>query len=136
MDSDLRLPLPARSADAPAAARRFVVDALRRWCCDEDITDDASIVATELVSNAVEHTGDARELRLVRKGGSVVIEVADASPVAPQLRAPGDPGAPRGRGLLMVQRLTARWGIRWTPSGKVIWAELLAVPAPSSAVPA
>jgi anti-sigma regulatory factor (Ser/Thr protein kinase) len=134
MDVDLRLPLRARSADAPAAARRFVVDALRRWSCDEDVTDDASIVATELVSNAVEHTGDARELRLVRTGGSVVIVVADASPEAPQLRTQDDPLAPRGRGLLLVQRLTARWGVRGTASGKVIWAELLAVPAPSVTV--
>jgi anti-sigma regulatory factor (Ser/Thr protein kinase) len=130
MDIDLRLPLPARSAEAPAAARRFVVDALRRWSWNENVTDDASIVATELVSNAVEHTGDARELRLLRHGDTVVIEVADASSVPPQLRAQDDPGAARGRGLLLVQRLASRWGIRWTGSGKVIWAELLAAPIP------
>jgi anti-sigma regulatory factor (Ser/Thr protein kinase) len=128
METELRMPLPARSADAPAAARRFVVRALGQWHCDEDVTDDASIVTTELVSNAVEHTGRAEELRIRRTAATVVIEVSDASPKPPRPRAEDDPGAARGRGLLLVQRIAARWGIRWTKSGKTIWAELATAP--------
>jgi anti-sigma regulatory factor (Ser/Thr protein kinase) len=134
MDTERRLPLPARSADAPATARRFVMRALGEWLCDDDVTDDASIVTTELVSNAVEHTGGAGALLIRRTGDSVIIEVSDASPKPPRPRAGDDPGAARGRCLLLVQRIAARWGIRWTASGKTIWAELPMAPLPATAV--
>jgi hypothetical protein len=60
-------------------------------------------------------------LRLIRDR-ALICEVSDGSATAPHLRHPRatDEG---GRGLLLVSQFTERWGTRFVPGGKVIWAE-------------
>ncbi|GGM45774.1 ATPase [Longimycelium tulufanense] len=104
---------------------------VRQWLREQlpptsaEVRDDAQLVATELVSNAYAHTVRARELRLVvdDRVGRLRIEVADRSSAQPVLRDP-DPRSTGGRGLIIVDHLSSRWGVTSTPEGKTVWAEL------------
>jgi anti-sigma regulatory factor (Ser/Thr protein kinase) len=92
-----------------------------------DYIEDAEAVASELVSNAVMHA-DARTfglelLRLTDDTGAVAVAVTDPSPLPPIRRAPGA-GDEHGRGLLVVEALSARWGWRPKDSGKTVFAIL------------
>ncbi|HET6875093.1 MAG TPA: ATP-binding protein [Acidimicrobiales bacterium] len=111
-------------------ARRLVAEAL-----DGDApVDDAVLVATELVTNAVLHGSPPVELRVRRNGPRVRIEVEDASASQP-VRALGDPGAMTGRGLAVVEALSSSWGVDPLASGgKVVWAELGGDPRPGAEV--
>ena len=92
-----------------------------------DYADDAEIVTSELVTNAVQHAGmDSTEtiavtLMRVRSPDAVAVVVADSSPHPPVRRErTGD--SERGRGLQVVEALSVHWGWRPKPGGKVIFA--------------
>jgi anti-sigma regulatory factor (Ser/Thr protein kinase) len=112
--------------DAPSAvheARHRTGAVLSRWRCQRELIEDAVLVVSEVVTNAVEHGAGQVRVRLLRRHASVRIEVQDDSPIPPVLLALGRT-AERGRGLHIVTRLAARWGSRRTTAGKVVWAEL------------
>jgi anti-sigma regulatory factor (Ser/Thr protein kinase) len=78
---------------------------------------------SELVTNAIRYGEPPIRLRLIHDAETLICEVSDSSHTAPHLRRAKtfDEG---GRGLLLVAQLTRRWGSRYTPEGKTIWAEL------------
>ncbi|WP_027927451.1 ATP-binding protein [Amycolatopsis benzoatilytica] len=84
---------------------------------------DVLMVVEELASNAYEHTPGPRCARLTARGRpcQVVVEVDDPVLVRPRLRPP-DPARTRGRGMLLVDRLSDAWGVRERPDGKTVWA--------------
>ncbi|MCH0539091.1 ATP-binding protein [Streptomyces sp. MUM 203J] len=91
------------------------------------ISDSALLVLSELLTNAVRHArvrGREIETRFVRLAQGVRIEVHDASSVCPVRVAPSE-DLFSGRGLLIVDALSGRWGVsdRRGP-GKAVWAEL------------
>ena len=90
----------------------------------EGLDDIATLLASELVTNAVLHARSAVELRLHIDGGRVRVEVHDGSamPVTPR-HFTSD--AATGRGLLLVTELAAAWGSDVGPDGKCVWFELL-----------
>ncbi|MEV0720424.1 ATP-binding protein [Asanoa sp. NPDC050611] len=118
----LRLPFE-RTANA-AAARRAVRAALERWKLAH-LADDALLVTTELVQNAVAHTGAGGVLVVRRCLDGLRIEVADGSGEQPTVRTP-DPSQAGGRGLSIVAAVARAWGTltRTGQAGKVVWAEL------------
>jgi len=86
---------------------------------------DALVVVTELVNNAVTHAHGPCELRISSGPRALRVEVADRGAGTPE---PLLPSATRnhGRGLHLVDALTAAWGIEPSADGrKVVWAELL-----------
>jgi anti-sigma regulatory factor (Ser/Thr protein kinase) len=112
----------------PAAlARRVAERASRAWNVRREDGDDLLLVTTELVQNAIQHTGNGGELRLSLARESIVVEVDDTSDELPDLPQESSPaaGVLRGRGLRLVAVIARRWGSRPRPGGgKVVWAEL------------
>lgn len=110
-------PDPAVVADA----RRTAQDQLSRWGLDEELKFTTELLVSELVTNAIRHASGRVRLRLIRER-TLVCEVLDGGASAPHLRHPRamDEG---GRGLLLVSQLAERWGTRFVPDGKIIWAE-------------
>ncbi|MFJ8821441.1 ATP-binding protein [Streptomyces sp. NPDC102467] len=96
---------------------------------DESLAETLILLVSELVTNAVVHTGHPAVLRMVLPGvqeqcpGTVRVEVADASdrPPAPR-HAAGE--ETNGRGLELVDGLADRWGWRPEGAGKAIWCEI------------
>jgi len=104
-------------------ARRAVADALLELGRD-DLLDDATVVVSELVANAVIHARTEITVGVKASGVGVRLSVADASDKFPRW-TPVRPTATSGRGLLMVQRLSATWGVEpLQDSGKVIWVQI------------
>ncbi|MGH6656963.1 MAG: ATP-binding SpoIIE family protein phosphatase [Actinocrinis sp.] len=113
--------LPA-TPEAAGVSRRFARGTAQRWGLDK-LVDPILQIVSELVTNAVEHARTPLELRLRRRPGSVLIEVADNDG---RLARPTPTGSAdeRHRGLVIVQTLSARWGVRPTGTGKVVWAQV------------
>jgi len=103
-------------------ARRFVVEKCAAWGCTAG-EDDAKLVVTELVTNALIHAGTACGLRLRFTGETLRIEVEDGGDGVPDLQV-ADQAAEHGRGLLLVSALCLAWGIDAGAEGKIVWAEL------------
>ena len=112
----------------PASALSFVRGRLAVLMAEWGLVDEAGeptlLVVTELVSNAVDHARAPVRLVVEFLGGSVRVEVYDASSEPPRLQ-PHDPLRTRGRGLQMVEMLSTTWGWTDTSTGKVVWAEVL-----------
>lgn len=123
MDDILLLQIHAPPEPAVVSTvRHSVVSALPDVCDDQ--SSEAETIVAELVANAVEHAETALEVRVLRRGGSLRIEVDDDGRGWPVLRDP-EPLAERGRGLFIVDHLSERWGIdRHARDGKTIWAEM------------
>ncbi|NUS51161.1 MAG: SpoIIE family protein phosphatase, partial [Nocardioidaceae bacterium] len=111
--------LPADPA-VVADARTRVSARLAEWGLD-DVAFTTELVVSELVTNAIRHAAGPIRLRLIRDD-TLICEVSDASSTAPRMRHARtlDEG---GRGLFLVAQFTQRWGTRYTPEGKTIWAE-------------
>ncbi|MGE7389914.1 ATP-binding protein [Streptomyces sp. NPDC004126] len=90
---------------------------------DEPLAETLILLISELVTNAVVHTGCPAVLRMLFGGPGVRVEVADASDRAPARRQAGgeDTG---GRGLELVDGLADRWGWQREGAGKRIWCEV------------
>ncbi|MFF4470058.1 SpoIIE family protein phosphatase [Streptomyces sp. NPDC001599] len=105
---------------AVAEVRSQVTRRLDEWGLDE-LAFTTELILSELVTNAIRYGGETVHVRVVRDR-SLICEVFDSSSTSPHLRyaAMTDEG---GRGLFLVAQLAERWGTRYTPAGKVIWAE-------------
>ncbi len=110
---------------SPAAARRVVQEALMRGGL-ELVLDDALLLVTELVTNAVVHAGTDVELQVDVGVGTVRVEVVDHGAGAPPLLASSVPAADRegGRGIFLLDKLAHEWGTRHFPGGKSVWFTL------------
>ncbi|MBR7676065.1 SpoIIE family protein phosphatase [Streptomyces daliensis] len=111
-----------------ATARAFVRDTLQGWGLG-DIVDDAVVLTSELVTNAVVHAGTAAEVLCLRDEDGVRIEVVDRYPERElPLQDPGqiiaNPDREGGRGLLLCAALATRWGVDYTAADKRVWFRL------------
>lgn len=106
---------------APARVRSFVSEMLRIWGCDVD--ENASLLASELVSNVVLHAGTDMKVRLRLDPPILVVEVEDGSSALPEPLAISTESE-RGRGLVLIEGLSQRWGARRSSTGKTVWFEL------------
>ena len=91
---------------------------------DQDLVYEAGIVVSELLSNATRACRSRIALRLEVHHGSIRIEVYDDGPGVPvERRVRGDEVG--GRGLRIVDSLSASWGTIPRPAGKCVWSEML-----------
>jgi CheY-like chemotaxis protein/anti-sigma regulatory factor (Ser/Thr protein kinase) len=111
-----------------ARARRFIGERCAQWGCDDGLEDDAELVATELVTNALVHASTRCHLRARLLGGMLHIEVEDSGAGTPDVQA-ADDRSEHGRGLLIVSALCTAWGVEARPpTGKRVWAQLRTAP--------
>ncbi|WP_121751270.1 ATP-binding protein [Streptomyces sp. E2N166] len=116
------------------AVRGGVRDQLCRWGADA-LADDAELVVSELLANAVRHGRPPVRVALTMLGRPVRrrvvrIEVTDAGTavdvarVRARWRHPSFRLGEIGRGLLLVDGLSTRWGDKPAPGGHTVWADL------------
>ena len=113
-----------RAPESSARLRSLLWTTFACWSCDGERLDDAALVLSELVGNAVRHAeGEVMQVRLRRTGDLLRIAVHDRSPVHP---APRDASLDdeSGRGMMIIEALSHSWG--WEPraDGKVVWADV------------
>ncbi|MFE7134439.1 ATP-binding protein [Streptomyces sp. NPDC057638] len=116
--------LASRPESAAVARRLTHAVTVSQWALPATTAENAVLLVSELVGNAVRHTG-AREfgLRLRRRRGWLRVEVRDPSRGLPCL-LPVQPLDTSGRGLLLVDMLATRWGADLLPRGKTTWFEM------------
>src|SRR5262245_29309153 len=122
-------PLPS----AVPCARLHAVHVLREWNL-RDLADDAALIISELVTNAVSASAILPDrppvsLRLISGGRSLRIEVQDHSPADLRPAAEASDDTEHGRGLVVVAALSTRRGSERTARNrKTVWAELRITP--------
>jgi len=119
---------------AAAAARRFVRDTLQTWVATGAATDghwlvdDAVLLTSELVTNAVVHAGTQVHLTCRLADGAVEVVVRDGHPsrFVPDVAddGSGSPERTSGRGLLLPAALASAWGVAYGRSSKAVWFRL------------
>jgi anti-sigma regulatory factor (Ser/Thr protein kinase) len=94
----------------------------------ERLVEDVDLVVSELVTNALLHSGDLGtgsacpiRFELDLRDGTLTCRVVDSSPLPPRPEEAADT-AESGRGLILVDALAAAWDWEDLPDGKAVWA--------------
>ena len=116
-----------RVPEAVGAVRRWLRSTLAQWG-ERRLVDDASVVVSELATNAIRHADSPFRVTVVRhrgdSGSLVRLTVEDLSIEQPALNADEHEGL-GGRGVHLVAQLATRWGVDGHPAGKTVWAEFV-----------
>jgi anti-sigma regulatory factor (Ser/Thr protein kinase) len=105
------------------ACRRFLLSTLDEWGADQ-FTDEAMLLLSELVTNAVLHAGTDIDVTIRLDGDLLRVEVADGNPRLPSVRHYSVLSG-TGRGLALVAETAKSWDAEPTPAGgKTVWFEL------------
>ena len=113
-------PSPQTGSVARGALRQLLESAR----IDEETRETAVLLATELVTNAVEHGRGTAYLDAAVQEQAIRLEVSDSSTVLPRPNTAVGDLDERGRGLMLIDALASRWGISPRPDGKTVWCEL------------
>jgi anti-sigma regulatory factor (Ser/Thr protein kinase) len=111
--------------DSTPAARVFLSRLLNGWGLAEEVIDDASLLATELVSNAVRHGSGQVTLQVEVDQGVLQVRVHDDAVELPVVHDV-DPTSLGGRGLFIVECVADEWGSDPADAGKSVWFRLKA----------
>ena len=112
----------ARSAQL---ARRSLREVCAVAGATEDITETAALLTSELVTNAVTHGNGSPRLEIEVQSALLRVTVTDTGVGAPGRVVAAPLLAETGRGLVLVDALSARWGTNPVdPRGKSVWFEL------------
>ncbi|MES4891877.1 SpoIIE family protein phosphatase [Streptomyces sp. NPDC096012] len=114
-----------RVPEAVRHARRFTRRTLRAWGVAQGTLDAALLVVSELVTNALVHTGGPVRLDMSLVHHRLRLAVADSSPRSPVKPAGIGWEATGGRGILLVEAVSAAWGTIPVSGGKQVWADLV-----------
>ncbi|MEU7277487.1 ATP-binding protein [Streptomyces sp. NPDC045431] len=108
--------------------RRILRTFLMRWGLAE-LTDAAELALTELVANVVRHVPGRRcTVLILRRPEGLRVEVTDGLDRPPLPVEAGDALDEGGRGLVLVEAVTERWGTVPLAAGKTVWFECDAKP--------
>jgi anti-sigma regulatory factor (Ser/Thr protein kinase) len=110
-------------AASVSAARVFVTAAARHWGV-EGLVADLALVASELVTNAIEHGSGPVDVSARRRPDGVQVEVTSGVTARHPDRLDPPPVRASGRGLLVVDALAADWGHRESAERLTVWARL------------
>ena len=118
-----RLPLPPHKI-ASRQAQRVLEWALRDWGVNDVSVENARIVVSELVANALTHSIDVFTLTLRLAENGVLVEVWDSSDTLPVVGLP-DGLSINGRGMFLVDALSKEWSVTHeSEGGKTVWARI------------
>ncbi len=116
---------------AVAAARRFVRETLQSWLAVEQapeghgLVDDAVLLTSELVTNAVVHAGTPVQVTCKLADGGLEVLVRDSLPASMVPGLVKDQDVPAdstsGRGLLLPSALASAWGVTYGQAAKAVW---------------
>jgi serine phosphatase RsbU (regulator of sigma subunit)/anti-sigma regulatory factor (Ser/Thr protein kinase) len=116
---------------AVAAARKFVRDTLQDWLdtrpapADTELVDDAVLLTSELVTNAVVHAGTQVQVTCKLAASAVEVVVRDSHPARMVPGPARDDNIPaertHGRGLLLPSALASAWGVSYGAEAKAVW---------------
>jgi anti-sigma regulatory factor (Ser/Thr protein kinase) len=123
-DRVLRLwPVPTVCGEARHAVRQF--------CAErglEHLSDDAELMTSELVTNAVRHATTLFTVVFVERNAAIVVGVVgdagDDEPASLHPAVPPDALAESGRGLFVVDQLADEWGTSMQGAGTAVWFRL------------
>ncbi|MBK5308209.1 MAG: MEDS domain-containing protein [Frankiaceae bacterium] len=104
------------------AVRQLVSETLRAWGLDA-LVPDATLLVSELATNAMRHASSPFRAAITRSAGTLRISVEDLGSSEPRLR-PADLERLGGRGVALVDAMSMSWGCEPAPAGKVVWCEL------------
>ncbi|HEY3732592.1 MAG TPA: SpoIIE family protein phosphatase [Streptosporangiaceae bacterium] len=134
----------APEPSAAAEARRFVRETLRSWGVPGPaagasvLVDDAVLLTSELVTNAVVHAGTQVLLSCRMTQDTVEVAVRDRHPsrtlsseLPPPVTDPGEKTS--GRGLMLPSALASAWGVTYTQSAKAVWFRIAFADDPADA---
>lgn len=113
--------LPPVAGSVPAA-RHFTAEAVESLGAPQ-AAPEAELLVSELAANAVLHAGTPLRVSVLCHDERVRVEVRDDNPNLPRRLAP-DPLAMSGRGVMLVDTLSAAWGVNGNQRGKTVWFEL------------
>jgi anti-sigma regulatory factor (Ser/Thr protein kinase) len=112
------------------AARRFATSVLRD--ASTEILEAVELMVSELATNCIRHTNSGFDLTIIRSGDKIRVEATDHAGGTPTMRSP-EPTDPSGRGLKIIDMLSAGWGVQSeSGAGKTVWftiADTAAAPA-------
>ena len=127
--AEWRATFPGTPASA-GRARAFVASALAA-AGREDASEVVVLLTSELVSNAVLHSGSVIEVVVRVLPHRLAVEVHDQTGGEP-VRRHYSATSGTGRGLVLVEALARDWGTVLTGSGKFVWFELPLAGEPSA----
>ncbi|MFD6887965.1 ATP-binding protein [Streptomyces sp. NPDC059957] len=111
--------------------RRILRMFLTQWELDA-LADAAELALTELVANVVRHVpGRGCAVLILRQPDGLRVEVSDGCPTPPRPAPDSGELSEGGRGLLLVEAVTDRWGADANSTGKTVWFEC-DVPPPAT----
>jgi anti-sigma regulatory factor (Ser/Thr protein kinase) len=112
--------------DSASAARAFLVRLLDGWGVADEVIDDASLLTSELMANAVRNGSDVVNLRVELNDGLLHVDVQDDAEDLPSVRLGigSGPAGLGGGGLWIVQSVARDWGSDRADGGKTVWFEL------------
>ena len=117
-----RTPLPPEARSA-GAARQLVAEACMDWDCGIQL-EAATLIVSEMVTNALLHAGTMLELSVARCEHRLRLAVGDGGTRRPRAQ-PVDTSRITGRGMLLVAAFSRSWGVLPTEDGgKVVWSVL------------
>jgi two-component sensor histidine kinase len=88
-----------------------------------DLVEIAQLLTSELVTNAIQYGSGTIAVEISRSANRLRVTVNDANSERPQRQSPSAEDV-RGRGLMLVEALSSRWGTTSTGAGKGVWFEL------------
>jgi serine/threonine-protein kinase RsbW len=101
------------------AARRFATSVLSG--SSAETLEAVELMVSELATNCIRHTDSGFDLTISRSGDDIRVEASDHAGGTPTMRSP-KPTDPSGRGLKIIDMLSARWGVRADgTTGKTVW---------------
>lgn len=107
--------------ESAAAARQFVLGVATSGSHETD--SDVLTMVSELATNAILHAATEFDVRVLRSKDRLRVEVEDRSANLPATNRNGGADKLAGRGLIIVEALSDRWGVNVEDGGKTVWFE-------------